>query len=319
MRAISRVADVSINTVTKLLVDAGEACAAHHQETVRDVECRKVQCDEIWSFCYAKQKNVAHATAAPEGAGDVWTWTAIDADHKMILAYEVGNRSGATAIEFMDDLRGRLANRVQLITDGHKAYLEAVEGAFGGAVDYAQLVKLYGEAGGRSSEQRYSPAECTGIRKRAVEGRPDPAHISTSHVKRSNLSMRMGMRRFTRLTNAFSKKIENHLHMLSLYFVHYNFVRVHKTLRMTPAMAAGVTDTLHDMEWIVGLIDSRAPKPNRPGPKPGTGGRPRKSKSDHPMASNSRCRAVQCVAKRMGFSAYVSVRTHSHMLHIPSL
>ncbi len=264
MRSISRVADVSINTVSKLLIDAGEACAAYHHETVRDVECRKVQCDEIWSFCYAKQKNVARATAAPQGAGDVWTWTAIEADHNMILAYEVGDRSGATAIEFMDDLRGRLANRVQLTTDGHKAYLEAVEGAFGGYVDYAQLVKLYGEEGGKSSEQRYSPAECTGIRKRTVEGRPDPNHISTSYVERQNLSMWMGMRRFTRLTNAFSKKIESHLHMLSLYFVHYNFVRVHKTLRMTPAMAAGVSDTLHHMEWIVDLIDARAPMPNKP-------------------------------------------------------
>ena len=278
MRAISRVADVSINTVTKLLVDAGEACTAYHHETVRDVECRKVQCDEIWSFCYAKQKNVALATSVPQGAGDVWTWTAIDADHKMILAYKVGDRSGATAIEFMDDLRSRLANRVQLTTDGHKAYLEAVEGAFGGAVDYAQLVKLYGEAGGKSSDKRYSPAECTGIRKRTVEGMPDPAHISTSYVERSNLTMRMGMRRFTRLTNTFSKKIENHLHMLSLFFVHYNFVRVHKSLRMTPAMAAGVADTLHDMEWIVDLIDAREPAPNKPGPRPGTGGRPRKSK-----------------------------------------
>ncbi|MDE0418281.1 MAG: IS1 family transposase [bacterium] len=265
MRSISRVAGVSINTVTKLLIDAGEACATYQDEHVRDVECRKVQCDEIWSFCYAKQKNVDRAKAAPHGAGDVWTWTAIDADSKMILAYEIGDRSGATAIEFMDDLRKRLANRVQLTTDGLKAYLEAVEGAFGGAVDYAQLVKLYGEAGDRkSSEQRYSPAECTGIRKRRVEGRPDPDHISTSYVGRQNLSMRMGMRRFTRLTNAFSKKLTNHLHMLSLYFVHYNFVRVHKSPRMTPAMAAGVTRNLHDMEWIVGLIDARAPNPDRP-------------------------------------------------------
>ena len=279
MRAISRVAGVSINTVTKLLVDAGEACAAYHDEAVRDVECRKVQCDEIWSFCYAKEKNVARAKAAPHGAGDVWTWTAIDADSKMILAYEIGDRSGATAIEFMNDLRKRLANRVQLTTDGLKAYLEAVKGVFGGAVDYAQLVKLYGEAGGKSSEQRYSPAECTGIRKRRVEGRPDPDHISTSYVERQNLTMRMGMRRFTRLTNAFSKKMENHLHMLSLYFVHYNFVRIHKSLRMTPAMAAGVTRNLHDMEWIVALIDDREPSQATPGPRPGTGGRPRMQSS----------------------------------------
>ena len=265
MRAASRVAKVSINTVTKLMVEAGEACAAYHDEAVRDVEARKVQCDEIWAFCYAKDKNVARAKAAPRGAGDVWTWTAIDSDSKMILSYEVGDRSGATAIEFMDDLRGRLANRVQLTTDGHKAYLEAVEGAFGGDVDYAQLIKLYGDSTGhKGHEKKYSPAECTGTKKRDVEGSPDAAHVSTSYVERQNLTMRMGMRRFTRLTNAFSKKIENHLLMLSLYFVHYNFVRIHSSLRMTPAMAAGVSETLHDMEWIVGLIDARAAKPNRP-------------------------------------------------------
>ena len=262
MRAISRTAKVSINTVTKLLIEAGEACAAYHDETVRDVKASRVQCDEIWSFCYAKAKNVKTAKAAPDGAGDVWTWTAIDADTKLICAYEVGDRSGATAIEFMDDLRARLSNRVQLTTDGHKAYLEAVEGAFGADVDYAQLVKLYGDAPtGKGAHRKYSPAECTGIRKNTVEGSPDEKHISTSFVERQNLTMRMGMRRFTRLTNGFSKKIENHLHMLSLYFVHYNFVRIHKTLKMTPAMAAGVSDTLHDMEFIVGLIDARAPKP----------------------------------------------------------
>jgi len=276
MRAVSRVAKVSINTVTKLMVEAGEACAAYHDEAVRDVKARRVQCDEIWAFCYAKQKNVARAKAAPRGAGDVWTWTAIEADSKMILAYEIGDRSGATAIEFMDDLRRRLANRVQLTTDGHKAYLEAVEGAFGADVDYAQLVKLYGDA--PEKEKRYSPATCIGTRKRRVTGSPVRKDVSTSYVERSNLTMRMGMRRFTRLTNAFSKKLANHLHMLSLYFVHYNFVRVHSSLKVTPAMAAGVTDTLRDMEWIVSLIDARAPEPARPGPKPGTGGRPRKSK-----------------------------------------
>ena len=265
MRAASRVAKVSINTVTKLMIEAGEACAAYHDEAVRDVETRKVQCDEIWAFCYAKEKNVARAKAAPRGAGDIWTWTAIDADSKMILSYEIGDRSGQTANEFMDDLSGRLANRVQLTTDGHKAYLEAVEGAFGADVDFAQLVKLYGDSTGhKGHEKKYSPAECTGTKKRDVEGSPDAAHVSTSYVERQNLSMRMGMRRFTRLTNAFSKKIENHLLMLSLYFVHYNFVRIHKTLKCTPAMAAGVSDTLHDMEWIVGLIDARAAKPNRP-------------------------------------------------------
>ena len=276
MRATSRVVGVSINTVTKLMIKAGEACAAYHDEAVRDVEARRVQCDEIWSFCYAKAKNVLIAKAAPQGAGDVWTWTALDSDSKMILSYEVGDRSGATAIEFMDDLSGRLANRVQLTTDGYKVYLEAVEGAFGGDVDYAQLIKIYGDA--PKGDTRYSPASCIGARKRPIEGRPVRKDVSTSHVERHNLTMRMGMRRFTRLTNAFSKKVENHLHMLSLYFVHYNFVRVHKSLRMSPAMAAGVSDTLRDMEWIVGLIDARAPKPKRPGPKPGTRYRPRKSR-----------------------------------------
>lgn len=267
MRSISRTVGVSINTVSKLLVEAGEACAAYHDETVRNVTAQRVQCDEIWSFVYAKDKNVKTAKAAPDGAGDVWTWTALDSDSKMILAYEVGDRSAATAIEFMDDLRARLANRVQLTTDGHKAYLEAVEGAFGGDVDFAQLVKLYGESvEGKRAERKYSPAVCTGAKKRVVEGTPDMAAVSTSHVERQNLTMRMGMRRFTRLTNGFSKKLENHLHMLSLYFVHYNFVRQHKTLRMTPAMAAGVSDTLHDMEWIVGLIDARAPEPKKRGP-----------------------------------------------------
>ena len=267
MRATARIAGVSINTVSKLLVEAGEACAAHHDESVREVHARRVQCDEIWSFCYAKEKNVARAKKAPAGAGDVWTWTALDGDTKMILAYEVGDRSGATAIEFMDDLRARLANRVQLTTDGHRAYLEAVEGAFGGDVDYAQLVKLYGALdAGKSAARRYSPAECTGIIKRRVEGNPNPAAVSTSYVERSNLTMRMGMRRFTRLTNAFSKKIENHLHMLALYFCHYNFVRIHETLKVTPAMAAGVDSRLRDMEWIAGLIDARAPKPGPRGP-----------------------------------------------------
>ncbi len=260
MRSISRVVGVSINTVTKLLVNAGEACAAYHDEHVRDVEAKRVQCDEIWSFCYAKQRNVKTAKAAPEGAGDVWTWTALDADSKMILSYEVGGRDSEYANAFMSDVAERLATRVQLTTDGHKAYLEAVEGAFGADVDYAQLVKLYGSVP-ESAKGRYSPAECTGTKKTRVEGEPDKKHVSTSYVERHNLTMRMGMRRFTRLTNAFSKKIDNHIHMLSLYFLHYNFCRIHKTLKVSPAMAAGVTDTLRDMEWIVGLIDARAPKP----------------------------------------------------------
>ncbi|WP_225029441.1 IS1 family transposase [Xinfangfangia pollutisoli] len=267
MRSISRITGVSINTVTKLLEDAGKACAAYHDTTVVNVAAKHVECDEIWSFCYSKEKNVAAAKAVPEGAGDVWTWTAIDRDSKMILAFEVGDRSSATAIEFMNDLRARLSNRVQLTTDGRKAYLEAVEGAFGGDVDYAMLVKLYGDTTGQKGhEKKYSPAECTGARKELISGYPVKEMVSTSHVERQNMTMRMGMRRFTRLTNGFSKKLENHLHMLSLYFVHYNFVRRHKSLRMTPAMAAGVAKELHDMDWLVALIDAAAPKPGPRGP-----------------------------------------------------
>ncbi len=267
MHAISRTVGVSINTVTKLLTEAGEACTEYHDQAVHNVTARKVQCDEIWSFVYAKDKNVKTAKAAPDGAGDVWTWTALDTDSKMILAYEVGDRSAATAIEFMDGLRARLANRVQLTTDGHKACLEAVEGAFGGDVDFAQLIRLYGEMkGNMHHEKKCSPAECTGVRKRAIEGRTDMKAVSMSHVERRNPTMRMGMRRFARLANGFSRKLENHLHMLSLYFVHYNFIRMHKTLRMSPAMAAGVSNTLHDTEWIVGLIDARAPAPKKRGP-----------------------------------------------------
>ncbi len=262
MRSISRVVDVSFNTVVKLLADAGRACEAYHDETVRNVPAKRVQCDEIWSFCYAKAKNVPMAKAAPEGAGDVWTWTALDIDSKLLVTWLVGGRDSDYAIELMDDLRSRLANRVQLTTDGHRAYLEAVEGAFGGDIDYAQLVKLYGEDKSQSPERQYSPSVCTGARKRSVEGEPDPTKISTSHVERHNLTMRMSMRRFTRLTNAFSKKIENHCHALALYFVWYNFCRQHKSLGgISPAMAAGVSDTLHDMEWIVSLIDAVAPKP----------------------------------------------------------
>ncbi|NQV58972.1 MAG: DDE-type integrase/transposase/recombinase [Alphaproteobacteria bacterium] len=265
MRSISRVVGVSINTVTKLLVEAGEACAAYHNDTVRGVQAARVQCDEIWSFCYAKQKNVKTAKAAPANAGDVWTWTALDADSKMIVSYLVGGRDSEYAKEFMDDVASRLANRVQMTTDGHKAYLEAVEGAFGADVDYAQLIKMYGAAPD-SAKGRYSPADCTGIMKRSIEGQPDEAHVSTSYVERQNLTMRMSMRHFTRLTNGFSKKIDNHIHTLSLYFVHYNFCRMHKSLRMSPSMAAGVSDTLFDIEWIVGLIDARAAIPGKRGP-----------------------------------------------------
>lgn len=265
MRATARLADVSFNTVAKLLIDAGKVCADLHDERVQNVRASRVQCDEIWSFTAAKQKNVATMKAPVEGAGDTWTWTALDSDSKLIISWLVGGRDSEYAIEFMDDLRSRLSNRVQLTTDGHKAYLEAVEGAFGGDVDYAMLIKLYGNApGGKSHEKKYSPAECTGIKKRTVEGRPDEAHISTSHVERQNLTMRMHMRRFTRLTNGFSKKFENHMHMVALYTVFYNFCRIHKTLRVTPAMEANLTDHVWNMEEVIAVIDERAPKPGRP-------------------------------------------------------
>ena len=262
MRATSRVSGVSINTVTKLLIKAGEACAEYHNAHVRDIQAKRVQCDEIWSFVYAKKKNVANAEAAPENAGDAWTWTAIDADSKLIISYLVGGRDSGYAAEFMGDVAERLANRVQLTTDGHRAYLEAVEDAFGDDVDYAMLVKLYGDSG----EGKYSPSECTGTRMAMITGMPNPDYISTSYAERQNLTMRMCMRRFTRLTNAFSKRLENHIHMLSLYFVHYNFCRIHKSLRVTPAMAAGIDSQLRDTEWIVKLIEAREPKPGRRGP-----------------------------------------------------
>jgi IS1 family transposase len=253
MRAVSRVVGVSINTVTKLLVDAGTACAAYHDKHVRNLKSRRIQCDEIWSFCYAKARNVPEDKRGE--AGDVWTWTSIDADSKLICNWLVGGRDSQYAMEFMDDLRERLASRVQLTTDGHKAYLEAVEGAIGDDIDYAMLVKLYG-AIPESAKGRYSPADVLGARKDKVTGNPDPKHVSTSYAERQNLTMRMSMRRFTRLTNGFSKKIDNHCHALALCFMAYNFVRIHKTLKITPAMAAGVSSRLWDMADIVALIDN---------------------------------------------------------------
>jgi IS1 family transposase len=267
MRAITRVTGVSKNTVAKLLDDAGAVCLDFHDATVTRVKSKRVQVDEIWSFTYAKQKNVAAAKAAPEGAGDTWTWTAIDADSKLIIQWYVGDRSGETAKFFIDGMAERLATRVQLTSDGLKSYLEAVEGAFGADVDYAQLVKLYG-ASPESAKGRYSPAECTGIIKTPIEGKPDPKHISTSFVERQNLTMRMHMRRFTRLTNGFSKKIEAHLHAVALHMMYYNFCRIHKTLRLTPAMAAGVTSRLYDVSDIVAMIEAKeateAPKARGP-------------------------------------------------------
>jgi len=251
MRSISRVVGVSYNTVAKLLVDAGTACSIHHDEHVRGIKSERVQCDEIWSFIYAKARTAKNLNQ--EGAGDAWTWTALDADSKLMISYMVGQRDAECAEIFMLDLKDRLDNRVQLTTDGHKAYLTAVESAFGESVDYAMLIKLYGDAP-EENRRRYSAPACTGAIKTPLNGNPDTEKVSTSYVERQNLNMRMGMRRFTRLTNAFSKKLENHFHALSLYFMYYNFVRIHKSLRVTPAMKAGVTDHLWEMEDIDSLI-----------------------------------------------------------------
>lgn len=255
MRSVSRLADVSINTVSKLLVDAGKFCAGFHDAKVRGVKCKRVQVDEIWSFTGAKQKNVAAMKAPVDGAGDTWTWTAIDADTKLIVSHFVGGRDGECAKWFIDDMASRIATRIQLTSDGHKAYLEAVEGAFGADVDYAMLIKLYGNAP-ESAKGRYSPAECTGAKKTPIEGSPDPKHISTSYAERANLTMRMHNRRFTRLTNAFSKKFENHAHMVAIYAVWYNFLRIHKTLRVTPAMAADLSKTVLNWSDIVEAMDA---------------------------------------------------------------
>ena len=269
MRSIT---GVSINTVSKLLTDAGNAAAAYHHSHVHGIEGnRRIECDEIWAFVYAKQRAVSRAKAAPEGAGNAWTFTAIDAKSKLIVSYLVsGDRDGQSAIAFMDDLRGRLMDRPQISTDGLSAYLGAVEGAFGGDVDFAQVIKEYGKLPGEDNERRYSPPVVTKCEKRRIEGNPDMRKANTSYVERHNLTIRMGNRRFTRLTNAFSKKVEKHVAMLHLFFLHYNFCRIHKTLRVTPAMEAGLSATLHDCEWIVGLIDAYAPAPKKPGPAKGT-------------------------------------------------
>jgi len=263
IRATARLAEVSKATVMKLVVTAGEVCARHMDEIMQELPCRRIQADEIWSFVYAKQKNVPQAKKAPPKAGDVWTWVALCADTKLIASWRIGDRSSETAIDLMDDLRRRLKYRVQLTTDGHKAYLEAVEGAFGGDVDYAQLIKLY-DSPSKEEERRYSSGDCIGIHKKVIEGRPDKEHISTSYVERQNLTMRMSMRRFTRLTNAFSKKVENHAHSVALHVWWYNMGRLHQTLRVTPAMEAGVTDRLWEMGDLVRLIDEATPPPKRP-------------------------------------------------------
>jgi IS1 family transposase len=264
MRSIERIVGCSINTVDKLLCNAGEVALAYHDEHVRGVKSQRVQCDEIWSFVHAKAKNAPKSKRAGDPTiGDCWTWTAIDADNKLLLSYLIGGRDAEFALMLMDDLRGRLANRVQLTTDGHRAYLQAVEEAFGADIDYAMLVKLYGTGPATTDDaagRRYSPAECIGTRTDNITGNPDPKHVSTSYAERANLTMRMAMRRFTRLTNAFSKKLENHAHMVALYALWYNFVRIHKTLRTSPAMAAGIETKLWSMEEVVRLIDSRSAK-----------------------------------------------------------
>jgi IS1 family transposase len=251
LRATSRICDVSINTVTKLLVDIGIAAANYQDRTLRNLTCKRIQCDEIWAFCYAKEKNVPADKKGKFGYGNVWTWTAIDAGTKLVPSFMVGNRDAQSARMFIDDLASRLASRVQLTTDGLKVYLEAVEGAFGAEVDYAQLVKIYGAS---QEEVRYSPAECLGCETKRVQGNPDPKYISTSYVERQNLTMRMNIRRFTRLTNAFSKKVENHAYQVALHFMHYNFARIHKSLRVTPAMEAGITDHVWGIEEIAVLL-----------------------------------------------------------------
>ncbi len=251
LRATSRIADCSVITVMKFLVDLGTACQKYHDEHVRGLKSKRVECDEIWWFCYSKQDHIPPTMQGRFGVGDVWTWTALDSDSKLIISYLVGLRTAECANIFMQDVASRLSNRVQLTTDGLKAYLEAVEGAFGADVDFARLVKLYGEE--PKGDRRYSPAKCNGAKKERIMGEPKHKLVSTSYVERQNLTMRMQMRRFTRLTNAFSKKIDNHEHAIALHFMHYNYVRLHKTLRVTPAMEAGITKKLWSMEDLARL------------------------------------------------------------------
>jgi IS1 family transposase len=257
IRDVARISDVAINTVVKLLVELGSVCLDYQDRVIHDLPCTRLQCDDVWSFVYAKAKNVPEEPRGEKGYGDVWTWTAIDDKTKLVPCWHVGNRTGDDAAFFVADLAARLANRVQ-ITDGLKVYVEAVEGAFGADVDYAQLIKIYGPDPNAEAEHRYSPPVCTGTEVNIVQGNPDPAHISTSYVERHNLTMRMSMRRFTRLTNAFSKKLENHMWAIALFFMHYNFCRPHKTLSKhypkTPAMAAGLTDHVWTIEKMLDLL-----------------------------------------------------------------
>ena len=257
----ARMTGVTKVTILKLLAALGPACADYQDRTLRNLKCRRIQCDEIWQFCYAKEKNVPEKFKGKFGYGDVWTWIGMDADTKLIPSFMLGYRDGKTASIFVDDLKSRLANRVQLTTDGLKVYLDAVESAFGADVDYTQLVKIYGST---QEETRYSPAECIGCETKIIQGKPDPKNISTSYVERQNLTMRMTMRRFTRLTNGFSKKIENHAYAVALYTMHYNFCRIHQTLRVTPAMEAGVADHVWSIEELATLIPEPTYGPRGP-------------------------------------------------------
>jgi len=243
----------AMNSVLKLLADMGQASLECQNKAMRSLSRKRIQCDEIWQFCYAKEKNVPEELRGKFGYGDVWTWVALCADTKIVPTWMVGGRDAGTAFAFMQDLAARLSNRVQLTTDGHRAYLNAVESAFGSDIDYAMLVKMYGNDSSKESETRYSPAECIGCEMKAISGRPKVEHISTSYVERQNLTMRMSMRRFTRLTNGFSKKVENLEHSIALHYLWYNFARIHKTLRVTPAMEAGISDHVWSMEEIARL------------------------------------------------------------------
>ncbi len=257
VRGAARMLDVSKDTVGKLSLELGEACIRYMDETLRGLPCKRLQIDEVWAFCYAKAKNVPEHKRGEFGYGDLWAFTAVDADSKLIPTFLVGSRDAGCATEFMQDVASRLVNRVQITTDGHRMYLQAVEDAFSGAVDFAQLVKVYGAAP-EGPEVRYSPAECLGCQKVAIQGDPDPAHVSTSYVERHNLTLRMGIRRYTRLTNAHSKKLRNHTAALGLFLCFYNFVRIHQTIRVTPAMAAGVTPHIWKIEDLIGLMDRPA-------------------------------------------------------------
>lgn len=252
IRAIVRMTGVAKNTIVKLLVNIGRACSEYQDRALTNLSCRRIQCDEIWEFCYAKERNLPANKRGRFGYGDVWTWVAIDPDTKLIPSWRIGQRDAGTALEFMRDLASRLRNRIQLTTDGHRVYLNAVESAFGSEIDYAMLVKIYGED--VASDTKYSPAECVDAKPIVITGRPNPKYISTSFVERQNLTMRMNIRRFTRLTNGFSKKVENHEHAVALHFMHYNFCRVHQTLRVTPAMEAGISNHVWTSKEVVALL-----------------------------------------------------------------